>query len=185
SGDLVAGSARSISGFNLYEAIHACKDHLLGYGGHYAAAGMTLKPESVEAFSLAFENEVRRTVPDELFIPEILIDSEINFEEITPTFFNIIKQMEPFGPENPKPTFLARNVIDTGASKVVKENHLRIVLKQGNNCLAGIGFNLAPRYEILAGGRPADILFTLEENVWNGNRSIQIRLIDIRPAEQS
>ncbi|HEY1018046.1 MAG TPA: single-stranded-DNA-specific exonuclease RecJ, partial [Sediminibacterium sp.] len=121
SGDYVAGSARSVAGFNLYEAIHACREHLLGYGGHFAAAGMTLLPENVTAFADAFEKEVSALITDDLLIPEIIIDAEISFTDITPSFFSILAQMEPFGPENMRPVFIARNVMDTGFSKIVKE----------------------------------------------------------------
>ena len=119
SGDYVAGSARSVAGFNLYEAIYACREHLLGYGGHFAAAGMTLLPEKVTAFSNAFEKAVSELITEDQLIPEIIVDAEINFAEITPTFFSILNQMEPFGPENMRPVFIARQVSDTGYSKIV------------------------------------------------------------------
>jgi single-stranded-DNA-specific exonuclease len=180
SGDYVAGSARSVAGFNLYEAIHACREHLLGYGGHFAAAGMTLLPEKVDAFSAAFEKEVTRLITDELLIPEIIIDAEINFTEITPSFYSILTQMEPFGPENMRPVFITRNVMDTGFSKIVKEQHIRFVLKQNNITLTGIGFNMAAKFELLQMRQPLDIVFTIDENEWNGEKSLQVKMIDIR-----
>ena len=130
SGEIVGGSARSVAGFNLYEAIHACREWLLGYGGHFAAAGMTLLPENVTAFADAFEKVVAATIPDDLLIPEIVIDAPINFSEITPSFYQILLQMEPVGPDNMRPVFIAKNVWDTGYSKIVKEAHIRFVLKQ-------------------------------------------------------
>jgi single-stranded-DNA-specific exonuclease len=180
SGDYVAGSARSVAGFNLYEAIHACREHLLGYGGHFAAAGMTLLPENVQAFADAFEKEVSALITDDLLIPEIIIDAEISFTDITPSFFSILAQMEPFGPENMRPVFIARNVSDTGFSKIVKEQHIRFVLRQNNITLTGIGFNMADKFPILQQQEPMDIVFTLDENVWNGETSLQLKMIDLR-----
>ena len=180
SGDYVAGSARSVAGFNLYEAIHACREHLLGYGGHFAAAGMTLLPENVTAFSNAFEKAVSTLITDDLLIPEIIIDAEINFTEITASFYSILNQMEPYGPENMRPVFIARNVQDTGFSKIVKEQHIRFVLKQNNITLTGIGFNMAAKFELLQMQQPLDIVFTVDENEWNGEKSLQMKMIDIR-----
>lgn len=180
SGDYVAGSARSVAGFNLYEAIHACREHLLGYGGHFAAAGMTLLPENVTAFADAFEKEVSALITDDLLIPEIIIDAEISFTDITPSFFSILAQMEPFGPENMRPVFIARNVMDTGFSKIVKEQHIRFVLRQNNITLTGIGFNMADKFPILQQQEPIDIVFTLDENVWNGETNLQMKMIDLR-----
>lgn len=183
SGDYVAGSARSVSGFNLYEAIYACREHLLGYGGHFAAAGMTLLPENVEAFAEAFEKEVSQLITEEQLIPEIVIDAELSFTEINTSFYNILCQMEPFGPENMRPVFIARKVMDTGMSKLVKEQHLRFVLRQHNITFTGIGFNMASFLPMLQSRQPVDILFTLDENDWNGNRSLQLKMIDLRLSE--
>lgn len=180
SGDYVAGSARSVAGFNLYEAIHACREHLLGYGGHFAAAGMTLLPENVIAFADAFEKEVSKLITDDLLIPEIIIDAEIGFTDITPSFFSILAQMEPFGPENMRPVFIARKVMDTGFSRIVKEQHIRFVLRQNNITFTGIGFNMAEKFPILQQQEPIDIVFTLDENVWNGETSLQLKMIDLR-----
>ena len=183
SEDYIAGSARSVTGFNLYEAIYACREHLLGYGGHFAAAGMTLLPENVNAFSQAFEKEVSRTITDDLLIPEIIIDAEISFSEITPSLFSILTQMEPFGPENMRPVFIARKVYDTGFSKIVKDQHIRFVLKQNNITLTGIGFKMADKFTLLQKDQPLDIVFTIDENVWNGETSLQLKMIDIRVSE--
>ncbi|HVZ24869.1 MAG TPA: single-stranded-DNA-specific exonuclease RecJ [Sediminibacterium sp.] len=183
SGEYLAGSARSVPGFNLYEAIHACRDHLLGYGGHFAAAGMTLLPENLEAFRDRFESAVRERITPALLIPEIRIDAEIQFAEITPGFYNILKQMEPFGPENMRPVFIARRVRDTGFSRIVKEQHLRFVLKQQQITLTGIGFNMADKFPILQQPQPIDIVFTIEENEWQGETSLQLKMLDIRVSE--
>lgn len=182
SGDYVAGSARSVPGFNLYEAIHACREHLLGYGGHFAAAGMTLDPEQVDLFREKFESVVSATIDPELLIPEIEIDAEIGFADINWNFFNILRQMEPFGPENLMPQFLVKQVRDTGYSKIVKEEHLRFVLKHQDITLTGIGFGMASKYSLLQGSKPVDIVFKIDENEWNGQKSLQLRMIDIRPS---
>lgn len=178
SGDYAGGSARSVAGFNLYEAIHACREWLLGYGGHFAAAGMTLLPENVAAFADAFEAEVARTIPDALLVPEIIIDAPIEFSEITPGFYQILQQMEPYGPENMRPVFIAKQVLDTGFSKIVKEAHVKFVLKQKNVNFSGIGFNLADKFHLLQMQEPLDIVFCVEENEWNNTTSLQLRIID-------
>ena len=180
SGDLIAGSARSVNGFNLYEAIHACKDHLLGYGGHYAAAGMTMMPEQLEMFITKFEEVVSNSIPPELLVPELVIDAEIQFSDINQRFYNILSQMEPFGPENLRPVFVARNLSDTGYSKVVKEEHIRFSLSQQHIIFTGIGFNLANKFHILNEKKPIDVVFTLDENEWNGNKHLQLKVIDFR-----
>lgn len=183
SGDIVAGSARSVAGFNLYEAIHECREHLLGYGGHFAAAGMTLLPEQVEAFSSKFEEVVSRIIQPELLIPEIVIDAEVNFAELKESFYNILCQMEPFGPENLRPVFIAKNVKESGFSKIVKEQHIRFVVKQNGITFSGIGFNLATKFHLLQMNHPLDIVFTLDINEWQGTKSLQLKVIDFRLSE--
>jgi single-stranded-DNA-specific exonuclease len=181
SGGVATGSARSVPGFNLYEAIHACREYLLGYGGHFAAAGLSLLPENVSAFTNKFEAVVSSTIPEHLLIPEIIIDTEISFADLTQNFYNIICQMEPFGPENMRPVFVAKNVQDTGYSKIVKEDHIRFVVKQDKFSFTGIGFNLAEKMALLK--KPFDLVFTLDENEWNGNISLQLKVIDLRRSE--
>ncbi|MFZ9719359.1 MAG: single-stranded-DNA-specific exonuclease RecJ, partial [Chitinophagaceae bacterium] len=182
SGDMLSGSARSVAGFNLYEAIHACREHLVAYGGHFAAAGLSLLPENLEAFSTAFEAAVSSTIDPQLLIPEIVIDAEINFNDIQMPFYNIIQQMEPFGPENMKPVFVSRNVHDKGFSKVVKEEHLRFVLQQNQHTLTGIAFGKADMLPLLQRG-PVDVVYHIEKNEYNGNTSLQLRVLDFRPSE--
>jgi single-stranded-DNA-specific exonuclease len=183
SGDYVAGSARSVAGFNLYEAIHACREHLLGYGGHFAAAGMTLLPEKVKDFADAFEKAVLNQITPEQLSPEIIIDAPIQFSEVNPTMFNILGQMEPFGPDNMRPVFMASKVYDTGFSKIVKEQHIRFVVKQQNINFTGIGFNMAHKFHLLQQQKPVDLVFTLDENEWNGEKNIQLKMIDLRLSE--
>lgn len=178
NGDVISGSARSVSGFNLYEAIHACRDFLIGYGGHYAAAGLSMRPEKLLAFSSMFESVVESVIPPELLIPEILIDAAVGFKNLTKSFYNIITQMEPFGPQNNRPVFIVKNVDDTGYSKIVKEQHIRFVVKQDNIIFTGIGFNMAEKFHLLQFKKPMDIVFTLDENEWNGEKSLQLKIID-------
>lgn len=183
SDNLISGSARSISGFNLYNAIHACKDYLVNYGGHFAAAGLSLLPEQLNNFIHAFEKEVSNTIHPDLLIPEIVIHAEVAFEELTMNFYNIITQMEPFGPENMRPVFISKKVIDTGFSKIVKEQHLRISVKQNDIHFSGIGFNMADKFQIFEHKKPLDIVYTLDINEWNGTKSLQLKLIDVRLSE--
>jgi single-stranded-DNA-specific exonuclease len=180
SGDYVAGSARSVSGFNLYEAIHACKEHLIGYGGHFFAAGLTLKQEHVTAFSEKFEQVVQATITEELLTPEIIIDSVLDFKNCTPSFYKILRQMEPFGPENMRPVFISKKVYNTGYCKVVKENHIKFSVKQNDTILMGIGFGMAEKFHLLEQDEPIDIVYTLDENVWNGATTIQLKVIDFK-----
>jgi single-stranded-DNA-specific exonuclease len=184
SSGLATGSARSVAGFNLYEAIYQCKEYLIAYGGHFAAAGLSMLPENVDAFRNKFEEVVSATIEDHLLIPELLIESEITFPEIKDPFYNILCQMEPFGPGNMRPVFIARKVQDTGHSKIVKELHLRFVLKQNNVTLTGIGFNMADKFKLLESKKPLDIVFTIDENEWNGNKTLQLKMIDIRESQE-
>lgn len=184
SGEYAAGSARSVPGFNLYEAIHACKEHLLGYGGHFAAAGMTLELNQVDAFREKFEEVVAATIKPEMLIPEIVIDAEIELKDIRQPFFDIFCQMEPYGPENLRPVFITRNVTDTGWTKIVKEQHLRFSVKKDNVTISGIGFNMASKYELFEQKKPVDIVYTIDINEWNGNSSLQIRVIDCKASLQ-
>ncbi len=179
SGDYIAGSARSVPGFNLYEAIYECKDLLMAYGGHFAAAGLTMLPEKLEAFTKRFEEVVSASIPPHLLIPEIVIDAEINLDEITENFYNIICRMEPFGPENMRPKFIAKNCKDFGYSKILKEAHLKLVVKQHEKVMEGIGFNMAEKFALLENNKPIDIVFSIDENEWNGNKTLQMKVVDI------
>lgn len=183
SGELVAGSARSVPGFNLYEAIHACREYLLGYGGHFAAAGLSMEPEKVEAFRQKFEEVVSATIAPEQLIPEITIDAAISLADIKPSFYQILCQMEPFGPDNQRPVFITRHVRDTGFSRIVKEEHLRFSLQHNAVTITGIGFGMASYYPMLQNKQPVDVIFKIDENEWNGETSLQLQVMDLRPAE--
>ncbi len=179
----VSGSARSVSGFNIYEALHECRDLLENYGGHFYAAGMTMHPDRVKEFSERFEEVVSRRIPPELLIPEIEIDAEIKIADIKPSFYNILKQFEPFGPSNLRPVFLTRNVYDyRGYSRVVKEQHLKFVVHQhSGQVIDGIGFCLGHKEKIVSGG-PFDMVYTVEECEYNGVTKLQVKVLDIRPS---
>jgi single-stranded-DNA-specific exonuclease len=177
------GSARSVSGFNIYEAIHECRDLLDNYGGHFYAAGMTMGEDKVEEFIARFERTVAATITADQQIPEIEIDAEIPLSFVKPSFSNLLKQFEPFGPANMKPVFITRRVYDyQGSSSVVKEQHLRIVAYQENGAIIeGIGFGLAEKYELVRKGA-FDMVYNIEENEHNGNTKVQVKLIDLRKA---
>jgi single-stranded-DNA-specific exonuclease len=178
SGEVISGSARSVNGFNVYEAIHACREHLLGYGGHFAAAGITLLPEQIGAFTHKFETTVSATIQPQSLFPELTIDAELSLDAIRPSFFNIVEQMQPFGPGNAQPVFVARRVEHKG-SRIVKEQHIRFCLRQGTAQMDGIGFGLAGKFPLLQTGVPIDVVFTLDENEWNNQKTLQLRVIDI------
>ncbi len=180
----VTGSARSVNGFNIYEAIHQCGDLLENYGGHYFAAGMTMSLENLGAFREKFEQVVKDTIQPGSLHPEIEIDTEIKLKDITPGFYNIIKQFEPFGPTNLRPVFVSRGVRDyKGYSRVVKEMHIRFIITQDDaGTISGIGFNMADKFGIISSGAPFDIIYTIDENDWNGNKNIQVKVIDIKPS---
>lgn len=179
----VTGSARSISGFNIYEAIHECRDLLENYGGHFYAAGMTLMPDLVAAFAQRFEEVVSQTISPELLTPEIQVDAEIKLNDIKAPFYNVLKQLEPFGPHNLRPVFLTRNVYDfRGHSRIVKEQHLKFVIHQhAGETIDGIGFGLADKYDVVSSG-PFDMLYTLDENEFNGQTKLQVKVLDVRPS---
>jgi len=183
SNDKVTGSARSVSGFNIYEAIHACRDLLENYGGHFYAAGMTMHPDNVTEFVAKFEEVVSQSIPPELLIPEIEIDAEILLSDIKPAFYNIIKQFEPFGPTNLRPVFITKRVYDyQGYSRVVKEQHIKFVVHQHKGVIIdGIGFGMADKFDVLHKGA-FDIVYTIDENEFNGNTKLQMKVIDIRPS---
>lgn len=183
NGEYLTGSARSVSGFNLYDAVYECRDLLTAYGGHFAAAGLSLPPENLEAFRIKFEAVVAASIDEKLLIPEIVIDTDILFSDITPNFYSIISQMEPFGPGNLRPVFIAKNVEDSGYSRILKETHVRFTLKQNNVLMNGIGFNMAHQFHLLQMKKPVDVLFSIDENEWNGMKSLQLKIIDIRLSE--
>lgn len=179
----VSGSARSVMGFNVYEAIHECRDLLENYGGHFYAAGVTMTAENYPLFVEKFERVVSASIEPYMLTPEIEIDAEIELEDIKPAFYNIIKQFEPFGPNNMRPVFCTRNVQDyQGNSRIVKEQHIKFVVTNGRGAVIdGIGFKMAEKFRYTSPGA-FDIVYTLDENEFNGVTKLQMKVIDIRPA---
>jgi single-stranded-DNA-specific exonuclease len=188
SNGVVSGSARSVKDFDIYEAISACSHLLEQFGGHKFAAGLTLKPENVEAFRNAFEEEVSKTITDEMLIPEIEIDALINFNEATPALYNILKQFSPFGPGNMVPVFTTKNVIHKSNASIVGSNHLKLSLIQNNPqgatdekpiVIPAIGFKMAHHYDFVSKASSFSICYTLKEQEWEGKTFLQFDLKDI------
>src|SRR5579863_228754 len=182
SGTLASGSARSVPGFNLYEALHACREWLVGYGGHFAAAGMTLAIENIERFSKKFEEVVSETIEPRFLIPELEIDTVVRFSDLDFRIYRIIEQMEPFGPENYKPVLSSTGITDTGFSRLLKEKHIRLFAKQDDIIFSGIAFNMADKWPLVQSGLPLDIAYTVDVNEWNGEKSLQLKILDIKPS---
>jgi len=183
SGDKLAASARSVKGFDVYNALDACSTHIEQFGGHKYAAGLTLLEENYEKFKHKFEQVVKDTISEESRTPEIKIDLEIEFSDITPKFYRILKQFGPFGPQNMSPVFMAKNIKDTGYSKKVgaDEDHLKLSLIDENGVkFNGIGFNLGKWHTKISKGNLFDIVFSIDENYWNGNTSLQLIIKDIK-----
>ena len=183
SGDKYAASARSVKGFDVYNALEACAEHLEQFGGHMYAAGMTLKPENYTAFKEAFERVVQETIAPEWLEPEISIDAIVDFDEITPKFTRILKQFEPCGPQNMTPVFVSKNVVDTGYGKPMgkEEEHLKLFVRQNNSeGIPAIGFGLGKKYEIVKNKQLFEAAYCIDENEWNDKIELQLRLKDIR-----
>lgn len=185
SNGFATGSARSIPGFDLYEAISACADLLESFGGHMYAAGLTLKTENVQKLRDRFEEVVRTTITPELLIPQIEIDAELRFNEITPKLFRLIRQFEPFGPENTNPVFFTENVSDNGMARTVggEKDHLQLGLISEHSpfsVMKAIAFNQAGQMKKIKQGVPFDIAYTLMENTYRDSTSIQLNIKDIK-----
>lgn len=184
SGDKLAASARSVTGFDVYDALEQCSEFIEQFGGHKYAAGLTLSLEQYPKFKTKFEEVVKATIPEELRIPELKYDSEITFDMITPKFHRILKQIAPFGPGNMTPTFVAKNVRDTGWGKPVggDKTHLKVNLEDPKTRIAisGIGFGLASKFSEIKKGDTFDVAFTVDENTWQGNTSLQLMIKDLK-----
>ncbi|MFB6340313.1 single-stranded-DNA-specific exonuclease RecJ [Saccharicrinis sp. FJH2] len=184
SNNKITGSARSVAGFNIYNAIEHCKDLLENFGGHKFAAGLTMKEENLEEFKRRFEEFVASKIQPVQTIPQIDIDARLNFSSITPKFFRILSQFAPFGPENMKPVFITENVRDSGGTRLVGKDadHLKVELADPEDgiVLGGIGFSMSQFNDHLKKSRPVDICYTIEENSFNGNRYIQLMIKDIK-----
>ncbi|NUY81446.1 single-stranded-DNA-specific exonuclease RecJ [Flavobacterium sp. MAH-1] len=182
----LAASARSVPGFDVYNALEACAEHLEQFGGHMYAAGLTLKEENYLMFKEAFEKVVSETLHPDLKTPEINIDAEIEFDDITPKFFRILKQFEPFGPQNMTPVFLTRDLFDTGFAKPIGEEskHLKLFVRQGDSGgIGAVGFGLGHKFPMVQNQKRFDAVYCIDENEWNGKVSQQLRVKDIKKTD--
>ncbi len=185
SGEKYAASARSVKDFDIYEALQACAEHLEQFGGHMYAAGMTLHAEKYTDFKNAFEEVVKTTIDPELLLPEVSVDAEISFAEITPKLLRLLKQFEPCGPQNMTPVFMSRHLTDSGFAKTLgqKDEHLRMYVKQQDSGgVAAIGFGLGKKLGLVQNQQYFDAVYCVDENQWNGTVTLQLRLKDIRKA---
>ncbi|NHN28109.1 single-stranded-DNA-specific exonuclease RecJ [Flavobacterium jejuense] len=183
SGEKLAASARSVQDFDVYNALEACSEHLEQFGGHMYAAGMTLKEENYTTFKNAFEKVVQETIPPDLLIPEISIDAEINFSDINPKLVRILKEFEPFGPQNMHPVFMTKNVIDTGYAKTLgsEGEHLKLFVKQNDSeGIGAIGFGQGKHLPLVQNKNPFQMAYVLDENEWNNQVSLQLNVRAIK-----
>ena len=184
SGNLITGSARSIKNFDIYDAIDSCSDLLEHFGGHKYAAGLSLKPENLQEFSERFEKYVSENLEEGDLTPELNVDIEMDFTNITPKFVRILKQFAPFGPGNLSPVFLTKNVVDAGFSRAVgNRKHLKLsVMQQGNTdfVFSGIAFQKGDLYERIHDKEPFTMCYYIEENYWQGKTSLQLNVKDIK-----
>jgi len=184
SGDKLAASARSVSGFDVYNALEACSEHIEQFGGHKYAAGLTLLPENYEAFKAKFESVVKDTIDPKLLTPELKIDQEIDLGQIDTKLMRILKQFAPFGPSNLSPTFMTQGIKDTGWGKCVGEDdkHIRLTATQSfNDKIVCIGFGLGDKIDVIKNKKSFSAAYSIDENHWNGNVSLQLKLKDIKP----
>jgi single-stranded-DNA-specific exonuclease len=180
----VAGSARSVLGFDLYEALSGCSDLLTQFGGHKYAAGLTMQAENIPAFQQRFEEIVSGTITEEQLTQEIVIETSLKLNEITPKFLRILNQFSPHGPMNMAPVFLTKNVYTYGSASIVGINHLKMVVRQEDSLLFDcIGFGLGEHLSEIKKEIPFDICYTIEEKVWREKHSIQLNIKGIRPSQ--
>lgn len=185
SNGFATGSARSVVGYDLYQAIESCSDLLESFGGHMFAAGLTMKRENIPEFIEAFEEHVSATITEEQKVPRLDIDMELNFSDINTKFYNIVQQFQPFGPENMAPVFVTRKVYDTGAGRVVGSSgeHLKLDLigeDTGTNSIPAIAFGQGNKGELISSGKAIDIAYTVEMNEYKGMKNLQLNIKDIK-----
>lgn len=183
SNGMATGSARSVRDFDIYNAIESCSDLLEQFGGHMYAAGLTLKIENLEKFTERFEEVVASTIEDRMLIQEIQIDAELRLADITPSFYSVLKQFAPFGPGNMSPVFRTENVRDTGLSRVVGNNHLKLNVAEDENTrfgTDGIAFQMGQFHPFISRRIPFDVCYTIEENTYNGRTTLQLNVKDIK-----
>ena len=189
SNGFITGSARSIGGFDLYEAIESCSDLLENFGGHIYAAGLTLREENFDEFTRRISSFIEGKITKEMLVPVVEIDAKLDFAQITPKFFRILKQFQPFGPGNNNPVFMTDNVYDAGTGRKVGAGGLHMKLDliqetQPYHQIPSIAFNMAEHYDYIREGNPIDICYAIVENYYRGNSSIQLRLRDLRERDE-
>jgi single-stranded-DNA-specific exonuclease len=187
SNGLITGSARSVKDFDVYDAIDACSDLLEHFGGHKYAAGLSLKPENLELFKDRFNSIVSESITDEMLIPEVEVDLEVNLNQIMPKFLRILKQFAPFGPGNMSPVFMTRDTVDSGHARIVGKNHVKLTVYQESVRSApysGIAFQQGEKFDSIQQGQSMNICYHIEENEWNGVKSIQLNIKDIRFSDE-
>ena len=189
SNGFVTGSARSVAGFDLYEAIESCADLLENFGGHVYAAGLTLKEENLAEFAQRIDSFISGKITSDMLVPVVDIDAVLDFSQITPKFFRILKQFQPFGPGNGNPVFCTENVYDAGNGRKVGAGgmHLKLDLIQESqpyHQIAAIAFNMADYYDYIKSGNPLDVCYSIVENYYRGNSTIQLRVRDLREREE-
>jgi len=183
SGDKLAASARSVKGFDVYNALEGCSELIEQFGGHKYAAGLTISPENYKALKAKFEQVVKETIDKKLLVPELSVDMVIPLRAVNQRFMRIIKQMAPFGPGNMTPVFMTQNLRDTGYGKCVGEEktHLRLTAVQpDSDKIVGIGFNMGDKFDLIQNGKTFDAAYSVDENHWNGQVSVQLKLKDIK-----
>ncbi len=180
SDDIVVGSARSVKGFNLHEAVKACDDLLISYGGHPLAVGLSMRVEDVPVFQTRFEKQVRTTIKNDQLVPELEYDAELSFQQISPKMWQTLRQFAPFGPGNNNPVFLAKGVRDSGYTRVLRNNHLRLGMHQQGVTFNGIAFGLGDAYKEVSSRKPFDVCYSMREDNWNGGTSLQLVVKDLR-----
>ena len=190
SNGFATGSARSVQGYDLYQAIESCSDLLESFGGHMFAAGLTLKKENIKPFIERFEQYVNSTITEDQMLPRVLIDTELSFSEINEEFFKVMSQFQPFGPENMSPIFVSRNVFDNGSGRMVGASgeHLKLDLCQestGTKTLPAIAFGQANHFEYIRKGNPLDVCYSVEMNEFRGNKNLQLNIRDIKTPEEN
>ena len=183
SNGLITGSARSVKDFDVYDAIDACSDLLEHFGGHMYAAGLSMKPENLNPFKERFNTIVSASITDEMLIPEVEVDLEVNLNQITPKFLRILKQFAPFGPGNMSPVFMTHDTVDTGHARIVGKNHVKMTVFQESvrsAPYAAIAFQQGEKYDAIQKGQSMNICYHIEENEWNNIKNIQLNIKDIR-----
>ena len=179
------GSARSIDGFDLYDAFSECSEHFTGFGGHAMAAGLTISPDSLESFEQAFHSVANREISDEMLVPELTLETDIRFTHVNNQLMEMLQRLGPYGPQNMRPVFGARELSVTGMPRIVGDNHLKFKVKQGRSVLDAIAFRMGEYYELLIKNEPVDLAFVVEKNEWNNRVYTQLNIRDIALSKEN